>query len=210
VSIKSLNILSLFFLKVPPHGQEDLHDLQSIFEVSHLKKHVVFLDTQCLFVIFIFLKYYSSVEFLDRMPPQIGKIISEAVYENKLKSNPLHPVTDQTIACYFIDVPGKESSLSGGSFKAFIFYFLFSPLLIFFFFQNDPECQMVLKIAKKLQEQEKNYRIITPYAGQTTLIESSMKTWELDWKDKCFNVDSFQGELSFMYILFMLNISFRK
>jgi regulator of nonsense transcripts 1 len=58
------------------------------------------------------------------MPPQIGKIISEAVYENRLKSNPLHPITDQTTACYFIDVPGKEASLSSGSFKVFIlFYF---------------------------------------------------------------------------------------
>lgn len=143
--------------QLPPHGQDDLQDLQSIFEVSHLKKHVVFLDTQY------------------RMPPQIGNIISEAVYDEKLKSNPHHPVTDQMTACYFIDVPGKEAPLNGGSFK------------------NQLECEMVLKIAQKLQEQEKNYRIITPYAGQTTLIENSMKEMELDWADKCFNVDSFQG-----------------
>ena len=32
---------------VPPHGQGDLHDLQSIFEVSHLRKHALFLDIQC-------------------------------------------------------------------------------------------------------------------------------------------------------------------
>jgi regulator of nonsense transcripts 1 len=103
---------------VPPHGQEDLQDLQSIFEVSHLKKHMVFLDTQCLFVLFLFLNIYSYW-ILDRMPPQIGNIISAAVYDDKLKSNPLHPVTDQTTACYFIDVSGKEASLSGGSFKVF-------------------------------------------------------------------------------------------
>ena len=59
---------------------------------------------------------------------------------------------------------------------------------------------MVLKIAQKLQEQEKNYRIITPYAGQTTLIESSMKNMELNWADKCFNVDSFQGEISSIFV----------
>lgn len=58
------------------------------------------------------------------MPPQIGDIISTAVYDDKLKSNLLHPVTDQTTACYFIDVPGKEASLSGGSFKVFFFSIL--------------------------------------------------------------------------------------
>ena len=56
------------------------------------------------------------------MPPQIGNIISKAVYDDKLKSNPLHPVTDQTTACYFIDVSGKEGPLPGGSFKVFFPY----------------------------------------------------------------------------------------
>ena len=70
---------------------------------------------------------------------------------------------------------------------------------------------MVLKIAQKLQEQEKNYRIITPYAGQTAHIENSMKEIsELNWADKCFNVDSFQGELSLLSILNILNIFLRK
>ena len=36
-----------FFLLVPPFGQEDLQDLQSIFEVPHLRKQVILLDTQC-------------------------------------------------------------------------------------------------------------------------------------------------------------------
>jgi hypothetical protein len=33
---------------VPPYGQEDLQDLQSIFEVAHLRQHALFLDTQCM------------------------------------------------------------------------------------------------------------------------------------------------------------------
>lgn len=37
----------LKYFIVPPYGQEDLQDLQSIFEVPHLKKNVLFLDTQC-------------------------------------------------------------------------------------------------------------------------------------------------------------------
>jgi hypothetical protein len=44
----------------------------------------------------------------DRMPPQIGRIVSEAVYDSKLESNPKHPVSDATIACYFINAEGTE------------------------------------------------------------------------------------------------------
>ncbi|KJA19523.1 hypothetical protein HYPSUDRAFT_143668 [Hypholoma sublateritium FD-334 SS-4] len=144
--------------QLPPYGQEDLQDLQSIFEVPHLKKSALFLDTQY------------------RMPPQIGKIISKAVYGNKLNSNPLHPVTDQVTACYFIDVGmGKESQASNGSFK------------------NEYECQAVLQLAEKLQAKEIKFKIITPYAAQTTHIEESLKKENLNWADKCFNVDAFQG-----------------
>lgn len=32
---------------VPPFGQEDLQDLQSIFEVTHLRKNALFLEIQC-------------------------------------------------------------------------------------------------------------------------------------------------------------------
>ncbi|KAF9525642.1 AAA domain-containing protein, partial [Crepidotus variabilis] len=39
----------------------------------------------------------------------------------------------------------------------------------------------------------KSYRIITPYEGQRSLIENAMKKADLQWGDKCFNVDSFQG-----------------
>ena len=34
-------------LVVPPHGQDDLRNLQSIFELEHLRKSLSFLDTQC-------------------------------------------------------------------------------------------------------------------------------------------------------------------
>lgn len=36
-------------MTVPPHGQEDVENLQSIFEVPHLNKpeKTIFLDTQC-------------------------------------------------------------------------------------------------------------------------------------------------------------------
>jgi hypothetical protein len=44
----------------------------------------------------------------DRMPPQIGQIISSAVYNNQLGSDPNHPITDKVIACQFINAPGTE------------------------------------------------------------------------------------------------------
>jgi regulator of nonsense transcripts 1 len=47
-----------------------------------------------------------------------------------------------------------------------------------------------------LQEQNKNFRIITPYDAQRSLIEEGLKASQLDWEDKCFNVDSFQGLFS--------------
>ncbi|KAG1871934.1 hypothetical protein C8R48DRAFT_696208 [Suillus tomentosus] len=33
--------------QLPPHGQDDIQDLKSIFEVKHLKDRAIFLDTQC-------------------------------------------------------------------------------------------------------------------------------------------------------------------
>ena len=48
-------------------------------------------------------------------------------------------------------------------------------------------------MAKYLQEDETNYRIITPYDAQRSAIEAEMKETGLHWQDKCFNVDSFQG-----------------
>lgn len=43
------------------------------------------------------------------MPPQIGDFISDAIYDGQLLSNPEHPVTDATCACYFVDVEGTET-----------------------------------------------------------------------------------------------------
>ena len=63
------------------------------------------------------------------MPPQIGDIISDLVYENKLKSNPLHPISNDTIACYFVDALGKEKPSSDSSSNS---YMVFEHLLMSF------------------------------------------------------------------------------
>lgn len=66
-------------------------------------------------------------------------------------------------------------------------------LRLIFCLQNEVEASYILHLARKLQEQDRNYRIITGYEGQRNLIESLMKEEGLEWGDKCFNVDSFQG-----------------
>ena len=53
------------------------------------------------------------------MPPQIGDIISELVYDNKLKSNPSHPIKEDTIACHFVEALGSEKPMSSGSYMVF-------------------------------------------------------------------------------------------
>lgn len=60
---------------------------------------------------------------LDRMPPQIGHFISSNVYDNKLSSNPKHPILNTTLACQFIDTKGGETK-DGTSFKGYTISFL--------------------------------------------------------------------------------------
>ncbi|KIJ66999.1 hypothetical protein HYDPIDRAFT_85399 [Hydnomerulius pinastri MD-312] len=149
-------------MQLPPHGQEDIKELQSIFEVDHLTKgdQVIFLDTQY------------------RMPPQIGDFISQTVYSSKLQSNDYHPLANsEALLCHFVNVPGAQVQ-QGTSWK------------------NLEECKAILKLASIFQAQEKNFRIITPYDAQRTIIEDGLKEAELEWGDKCFNVDSFQGNYS--------------
>jgi hypothetical protein len=35
------------FLSVPPYGAEQIEDLQSVFEIPHIRQRAIFLDTQC-------------------------------------------------------------------------------------------------------------------------------------------------------------------
>lgn len=62
------------------------------------------------------------------------------------------------------------------------------------FYQNFGEYDATLTIAKHLQSLGKSYKIISCYDAQRSLIEDGMKERGLDWEDKCFNVDSFQGQ----------------
>ncbi|OBZ72573.1 ATP-dependent helicase NAM7 [Grifola frondosa] len=120
----------------------------------------------------------SSTIFLNiqyRMPPQIGAFISAAVYDGQLQSNPLHPVPIGFPACYFVDVENSRERQHDQS------------------WHNPSERQAVLKLAEKLEMQGKSYRIITPYDPQRDFLEKGMKQAGLQWQDRCFCVDSFQG-----------------
>jgi len=60
-------------------------------------------------------------------------------------------------------------------------------------FQNQKEIEAIVLLAKHLQDENVSYRIITPYDAQRGALEQALKEEDLNWKDKCFNVDSFQG-----------------
>ncbi|KAI9440017.1 AAA domain-containing protein [Lactarius indigo] len=110
----------------------------------------------------------------NRMPPQIGDFISQRVYDGKLQSYSRHPTTSRTVACRFVDINGSDS----GSGTSRI---------------NRQEVKAVTLIAERLQEKGISYRIITPYDAQRSALEQALKDQELIWENKCFNVDSFQG-----------------
>lgn len=67
-------------------------------------------------------------------------------------------------------------------------------MVVYLFPQNLEECKAIVQLSSLFQAQEKKFRIITPYDAQRSLIEEELKKTELEWKDKCFNVDSFQGK----------------
>lgn len=53
---------------------------------------------------------------------------------------------------------------------------------------------VIVKIAQRYQNERKKFRIVTAYDAQRNAIETALKSEHLNWEDKCFNVDSFQGE----------------
>jgi len=142
--------------QLPPFGQDEIEDIESIFERPHLRTSAVFLDRQY------------------RMPPQIGHFISDAVYDGQLCSNPKHPQADAH-TCFFVDVVGGEERAHETSFK------------------NFKEAITIVKMAGHLQQENVNFTIITPYDAQRSLIENMLKQAGLVFANKCFNVDSFQG-----------------
>jgi len=117
----------------------------------------------------------ERAEFLGkqyRMPVPIGDFISRKVYDGRLKSE--HSIIDKS-CCRFIDVEHGKELMKGGS------------------FQNAEEVDAVVRVARKFNKEGRHFRVITPYDAQRALIERELKRENLPWENKCFCVDSFQG-----------------
>ena len=58
------------------------------------------------------------------MPPQIGDIISDAVYDGQLQSNPDHPIKETQNACWFINIEQDQEVQDKTSYKVKITIFI--------------------------------------------------------------------------------------
>jgi superfamily I DNA and/or RNA helicase len=81
-------------------------------------------------------------------------------------------------------------------------------MLIICLLQNEVEASHILHLARKLEERDQKYRIITGYEDQRNLIENLMREEGLEWRDKCFNIDSFQGNILYEQSRILLYIYF--
>lgn len=135
------------------------------------------------------------------MPPLIGDVVSDVVYEGQLQSNPEHPVPVTQPCCWLVHVADSQERrfdtswhVSNVAHSIHAFLMLTSCSI-----QNPAEREIVLKLAQKLNAEEKQYAIITPYDAQRSNLEKELKDSGLPWEDKCFNVDSFQGECDYVF-----------
>ncbi|EGO24481.1 hypothetical protein SERLADRAFT_389800, partial [Serpula lacrymans var. lacrymans S7.9] len=140
--------------QLAPYGQDDVGNLQSIFDFPHMHNKAIFLGIQY------------------RMPHVIGEFISRHVYDRRLQTQ--HSITSRS-ACRFVDVLNGKEEKSGKSWV------------------NRKEAGIVVNICRIYEKQSKAFRVITPYDAQRSLIEKELESAKLKWENKCFNVDSFQG-----------------
>jgi regulator of nonsense transcripts 1 len=125
--------------------------------------------------VFEFPHLRRQAHFLDtqyRMPLVIGSFISRHVYNQKLMT--VHN-NNSRAACRFLDVKRGQEQRAG---QGWI---------------NPQEITVVIHLARIYHTQGKQFRIITPYDGQRSTIEHQLELAKLPWENKCFNVDSFQG-----------------
>lgn len=117
----------------------------------------------------------NDAVFLDtqyRMPVHIGGFISRHIYDGKLQT--VHSLKARSV-CRLVDIQRGKEEQAG---KSWI---------------NKAEAQAVVVVARGLARAGKSFRVITPYDSQRNLLEKMLKAEKLPWENKCFNVDSFQG-----------------
>jgi len=121
-----------------------------------------------------------------RMPEQIGNLISELFYDNKLYNGHIKDTSDfldQTTIIKWLDVDGKHNTDGTSSY-------------------NDSEIDKIISLLETINEYlekkklNKSIGIITPYSAQKRRIKSKVKSLELSNISnlKIDTVDSFQGE----------------
>jgi hypothetical protein len=128
----------------------------------------------------------------------LAQAISSHVYSHTLFDRFDSDDEQSHTAVRFIDVADSQEERAGTSWMVCHLLFILAPWLIRYL-QNSAEAKVCLEIAKLLRGKE--FKIITPYNGQTTLIDKKLKA-DKDFpkgerEDKCNNVDSFQGKEGF-------------
>ncbi|KAH8099964.1 P-loop containing nucleoside triphosphate hydrolase protein [Cristinia sonorae] len=108
----------------------------------------------------------------NRMPAPVGHFISRRVYGGRLGTQ--HTISERS-CCRFVDVHKGKEVKSNGSYV------------------NMEEVQAVVHVVRRFAQEGKSFRVITPYDAQRGKLEQQLKAAELPWENKCFCVDSFQG-----------------
>ncbi|KAF9033215.1 P-loop containing nucleoside triphosphate hydrolase protein [Panaeolus papilionaceus] len=137
--------------QLPPFGKTDAPTIKTIFDFKKVTICDYFLDTQY------------------RMPIPIGRFISSAVYDRRLKSE--HPITSSDCV-KFIDMQGCEEKAG-------------------FSWRNSREANLMVHLVKNYYS-TKEFCIITPYDAQRAMIHAALEKDRLR-SDTVFNLDSFQG-----------------
>ena len=104
----------------------------------------------------------------------------------------VHAISDRG-SCRFVDVHHGQEVSSGNSWKVTSLYVL-NLLRLLTHYKNEQEVQVAVHLARSHHQKGETFKIITPYDAQRNALEGALKSSGLPWEDKCFNVDSFQGE----------------
>lgn len=106
---------------MPPYQASSIREIQSVFELPHLKKDALFLDTQCELKGRKFARQISISPDVtypslipDRMPSFLADFISRTVYAGLLKSGAT--VSDKKDCVTFIDCDQGQEQALGFSF----------------------------------------------------------------------------------------------
>ena len=169
--LQSLVAIYSWDYAVPPYGADEHGNIKSIFEIEHLKPSVLFLSIQCEYPYLICLvKLAESLS--DRMPPLIGEVVSDVVYEGQLQSNPDHLVPSGQPCCWFVHVDGSmERQHEGTSWHVSVSLVLSSSIAHNFMCRTPLNEQQSLKLLRSSRQR-----------ARTTVSSPPMMPSEASWR----------------------------